>query len=761
MLICSSIAGFSICSNPQKTQHRTQNSESVVGLLDNQINKKCSEKETFKKKNKIKRGRKNKETFVNIFSTNAAQLGGKIKSFRNELKETNAAVFTVQETHYASKGKIKVDNFEIFEAIRNKAKGGTAIGILKALKPFLIKEYSEEFELLVVQFMAGKKYIRIITGYGPQENRPETERMSFFLALEEEIVKAEMAGKAVIIELDANSKLGPQLVPGDKHPQSENGRILSEIIRRHGLILGNSLQQCKGLITRRRVTRNSIEESIIDFILFSEDLRHQIDEIVIDDKREHVLTKIVKKKNSVEKVESDHHPIITKLKLTWNKTDDKSRVELYNLKNEACQAAFKMETSAQFNNHNLSAIIETEDDLNTVTKKFIKKLENVIKRCFKKVRIKEKKFDEKDVLYKRWKDLKSKTDVKSKAELKEVENTLADKYVRDNFEKIKQRTGNTDSEDGGLRNDSLWNLKKELFPQTRDPPTAMIDPETGNLLTSDENIKEAALKNHAKRLENEPIKDNLSHIKEAKELLCEKVMKVAKTRKTPPWEMKDLERVLKHLKRNKSRDPLGFCNELFRPEVAGDDLKIAILKLMNRIKDEQIFPECLEICNISSIWKKKGSRNNFESYRGIFRVTIFRSILDRLIYNDEYENLDKNLTDCNVGARKERNIRDNIFVINAIINRIRKTKNQEVDFQVYDIEKCFDKLWLHEVINCLYNAGFQNDKLPLLFLENKTANVAVKTASGMSNRISNHARFSLGQYILRSFIGQIRIVYIP
>ena len=154
----------------------------------------------------------------------------------------------------------------------------------------------------------------------------------------------------------------------------------------------------------------------------------------------------------------------------------------------------------------------------------------------------------------------------------------------------------------------------------------MIDRETGDLLTADENIQKAALKNYAKRLENEPIKDSLKPIKEAKEMLCEKFLKVAKTRKTPPWEMRHLERVLKYLKKKKSRDPLGFCNELFRPEVAGDDLKIAILKLMNRIKDEQIFPECLEICNVSSIWKKKASRNNFESYRGIFRVTIFRSI---------------------------------------------------------------------------------------------------------------------------------------
>ena len=56
--------------------------------------------------------------------------------------------------------------------------------------------------------------------------------------------------------------------------------------------------------------------------------------------------------------------------------------------------------------------------------------------------------------------------------------------------------------------------------------------------------------------------------------------------KTAPWTMDDLDRVLKHLKINKSRDPLGFANEIFRPEVAGSDLKKAILKLMNRIRFE-------------------------------------------------------------------------------------------------------------------------------------------------------------------------------
>ena len=47
--------------------------------------------------------------------------------------------------------------------------------------------------------------------------------------------------------------------------------------------------------------------------------------------------------------------------------------------------------------------------------------------------------------------------------------------------------------------------------------------------------------------------------------------------------MQDLEFVLKQLKNKKARDPLGFSNELFTPENAGEDLKIALLKMSNKI----------------------------------------------------------------------------------------------------------------------------------------------------------------------------------
>ena len=92
--------------------------------------------------------------------------------------------------------------------------------------------------------------------------------------------------------------------------------------------------------------------------------------------------------------------------------------------------------------------------------------------------------------------------------------------------------------------------------------------------------------------------------------------------------------------------------------------------------------------------------------------------MDRLIYNDEYPIIDENLSDSNVGARKNRNIRDNVFVLNAINNSVINGKEDPVDIQIFDVEKCFDALWVDECINDIYDAGLNNDKLVLLYLEN-------------------------------------------
>ena len=61
-----------------------------------------------------------------------------------------------------------------------------------------------------------------------------------------------MAGTSIIIELDANSKLGKAYNENDPHDIFPNGILLADILKRHNLTLGNGNKKCKGIITRKK-----------------------------------------------------------------------------------------------------------------------------------------------------------------------------------------------------------------------------------------------------------------------------------------------------------------------------------------------------------------------------------------------------------------------------------------------------------------------------------------------------------------------------
>ena len=102
---------------------------------------------------------------------------------------------------------------------------------------------------------------------------------------------------------------------------------------------------------------------------------------------------------------------------------------------------------------------------------------------------------------------------------------------------------------------------------------------------------------------------------------------------------------------------------------------------MNNISNDLEYPEPLEYCNISSI-HKKGRISVFDNYRGVFRVTVLRNMLDRLVYNDICQDIYTNLGDANVVCRKGRNIGDNLFVVNAVINSVSRGKKESCDIAV-------------------------------------------------------------------------------
>ena len=55
----------------------------------------------------------------------------------------------------------------------------------------------------------------------------------------------------------------------------------------------------------------------------------------------------------------------------------------------------------------------------------------------------------------------------------------------------------------------------------------------------------------------------------------------------------------------------------------------------------------------------------------------------------QYQVIDENIY---IGARKGRNIRDRLFVINAILHEVSKDTSKNIDLEIYDVRKCFDKM---------------------------------------------------------------------
>ena len=84
---------------------------------------------------------------------------------------------------------------------------------------------------------------------------------------------------------------------------------------------------------------------------------------------------------------------------------------------------------------------------------------------------------------------------------------------------------------------------------------------------------------------------------------------------------------------------------------------------------------------------------------------------------------------------KLNNIRDNIFVLDAVLNDVTNGDAKPIDLQIYDVAKCFDALWLEEAVSDLYESGLTNDKLSLLYLENELCKVAVKMPAGITRRV--------------------------
>ena len=164
------------------------------------------------------------------------------------------------------------------------------------------------------------------------------------------------------------------------------------------------------------------------------------------------------------------------------------------------------------------------------------------------------------------------------------------------------------------------------------------------------------------------------------------------------------------------------------------DLKKSLLIMFNNLKRESLIPKFMNYANVTTV-PKSGSRLEPSNERGIFRVEIVRSILMRLIYNSNYHKIDSNMSDCQMGGRRGKGCRTNIWILNGIIyENIRKKNVKPISLQFYDYKQMFDSVNLEEAINDIFDYGVKNDDLHLIYKANHKIYMAIKTPGGLTDR---------------------------
>ena len=228
--------------------------------------------------------------------------------------------------------------------------------------------------------------------------------------------------------------------------------------------------------------------------------------------------------------------------------------------------------------------------------------------------------------------------------IEEKETEIAKLMEEDNFKKVSENFKSMSDTTGTINTNGMWALKKKTFPSKNRGPVVAKRNEKGKLVTNPVELKKLCLDTFVSRLRHRKIKPGFEEIKILKEYLCSSRLEYCSLTKSSALTRKKMETVLKSLKGNKARDPHGLINELFHMNAIGDDLKESLFLMYKSIKEELVIPEVMEYANITSIYKGKGSKNDLQNERGIFGINIFRSLLLKIIYHDEYDTIDSNMS---------------------------------------------------------------------------------------------------------------------
>ena len=120
----------------------------------------------------------------------------------------------------------KIPGYQVYQKNRIGLGGGILTAIDENIGSVLVS--STESEILVVQTKIGGLDLRVINAYGPQELDSEKENVyQFWRDLKKEVILAKSSNCKILIQMDANAKVGCEIIRNDPQFPVQQWRIIA------------------------------------------------------------------------------------------------------------------------------------------------------------------------------------------------------------------------------------------------------------------------------------------------------------------------------------------------------------------------------------------------------------------------------------------------------------------------------------------------------------------------------------------------------
>ena len=553
-----------------------------------------------------KRGRrKNSKIFsksLRFLGVNAAGIQSKLFSFKKVLNDLKPSVFFIEETKTKHTGRMRLDDYVIFERIRqNRNGGGIALGCIRDLNPVWVREGDGDIEALSVEITVKNMKIRCCVAYGFQENENIEKKNNFWKYLDEEVMNAKNSGAGLIIQMDGNLWAGGKVIPKDPRQQNRNGKMFEEFLEKNSnLSVVNALELCEGAISRKRKS----EHSILDFFIVCNLVLPHVTKMVVDEENKFVLTNFRKARTGGKAINSDHATEYMDVDLKICTQKPKRKI-MWNFKNRDAQEKFKKLTNKT---NKLSECFQNQLPVLEQINQWRTVFDLNVKNAFKRIRITKNTktkalprelsvlIDERNKLTK---------DCNNLSEVHKIEEKISNIEAKMNYEKIEKNFGNFCQDPENVNIQEIWKKINKLWPKFAPILPAAKKDHEGKVVSNPKELKTLLAKEYKERLRTRPARPDLKDLEKRRKSIFELKMQLALSKKSEKWTMLDLDGALGDLKNNKSRDDEGLINEIFKIGVIGEDLKKSLLLMFNRLKEQQLIPIFMNYANITTVPKKR------------------------------------------------------------------------------------------------------------------------------------------------------------